>query len=438
MLLSDVAQQYYKRSDIQQELLQAAQNREIALRYTDMFGKRPDTLRYPTDIAAQAENKVTSFHCSEERWSNPMLLSTSMKKTELDELRIGWDIILDIDCGVFEYSRLAALVIIEALQSEGVHTPSIKFSGNKGFHIGIPFEAFPPTVNNKSVAQLFPEAARRIAAYLREIIMEELKKRIIQFEHNSFAKVLAKTKLSAAEIQWETKGVDAFLEIDTVLISSRHLYRMAYSLHEKSGLVSLPLSLDELETFTREQATPSKVKVIHHFLPTDKVKSNEAQQLFVNAFDAEFKQSEVEHKREPLETLAEAIPEQYFPSCIKQLLQGLEDGRKRALFVLVNFLLGVGWGKEAVEERLKEWNTVNNEPLSDTYITGHVRYASQRRLLPPNCSNATYYSSLNVHCTDSLCKKSKNPVIAARIRVSSSTSSAKEKVKKENKQTQEK
>ena len=52
-------------------------------------------------------------------------------------------------------------------------------------------------------------------------------------------------KASGNFLNWLTMSkldVEKFLEIDTVLISSRHLYRMPYSLHEKSGLVSLPIN----------------------------------------------------------------------------------------------------------------------------------------------------------------------------------------------------
>ena len=47
---------------------------------------------------------------------------------------------------------------------------------------------------------------------------------------------------------------ESILEVDTVLISSRHLYRMPYSLHEKSGLVSLPISPDKVMGFEKEMA----------------------------------------------------------------------------------------------------------------------------------------------------------------------------------------
>ena len=42
---------YYKRKDIQQEIIANAKNREIAIKFGDKgFGPRPDILQYPGDI----------------------------------------------------------------------------------------------------------------------------------------------------------------------------------------------------------------------------------------------------------------------------------------------------------------------------------------------------------------------------------------------------
>ena len=436
MSFSAVARQYYGRKEIQDALLRSIKGKEIAIRFGTIFGRRPNTLQYLTDIAVQAKNNATSFHCSEEHWSNPMMLSNQLKREELDSLRIGWDLIFDIDCGVFEYSKLATLVIIEALQSEGVTTLSVKFSGNKGFHIGIPFEVFPEKINGKEIRLLFPEAAKKVAMYMRDLIMDELKQRIFTAENHDFSAILKKTNLSSAEIQWDEKGVDAFLEIDTILIASRHLYRMPYSLHEKSGLVSLPLLLDEVADFKREDAEPEKILTTHSFLKVrEPIKKNEAEQLFVNAYDSARKTETLEKKKsqhafqeDSLPT--EAIPEQYFSSCIKQLLEGVEDGRKRALFVLVNFLYSVGWQKEQVEPFLKDWNARNKEPLPEAILQHHIRYAEKRSLLPPNCSHENYFVALNIRCDDTFCKRFKNPAIGVRKKI---ISSPKEKVKEKDK-----
>ncbi|MCX6710882.1 MAG: hypothetical protein NTZ02_02220, partial [Candidatus Woesearchaeota archaeon] len=89
---------YYSRREIEEEMLYNCPNREIAIKYGESgFGKRPDTLTYPDDILEFAKDGATSFHASEEIWKNPLSLSLEQKKADADALRIGWDLVLDID-----------------------------------------------------------------------------------------------------------------------------------------------------------------------------------------------------------------------------------------------------------------------------------------------------------------------------------------------------
>lgn len=57
---------YYARKDVQDAIYNFCRNREVVPRYGEGFGKRPDTLEYPSDIMQQAKKGATSFHCSEE------------------------------------------------------------------------------------------------------------------------------------------------------------------------------------------------------------------------------------------------------------------------------------------------------------------------------------------------------------------------------------
>src|SRR3989344_7020800 len=154
MIPISVSLSYYKRSDVQDEIIANSKDREVAARFNDTFGKRPDVLRNPSDILELAKQGATSFHASEERWKNALQLEPSLRQQELENLRIGWDLILDIDCGFFEYSRIAADLVIKALKFHNVKSVSCKFSGNKGFHIGVPFEAFPAKIRNEETKNL--------------------------------------------------------------------------------------------------------------------------------------------------------------------------------------------------------------------------------------------------------------------------------------------
>lgn len=426
---------HYKRSDIREEIIYNSRNREVVARFNDDFGGRPDTLNYPKDILELAKKGATSFHASEELWQNPLSLSTNLKKSELDSLRIGWDLVLDIDCGFFEYSKIAADLTIKALKYHSIKSISCKFSGNKGFHIAVPFEAFPKKIANKETREMFPDAPRRIALYIKELIKRQLGERIMQFEGNDFSKIIKKTNKSENEIRYFEKNefgdkigllnVEPFLNIDTVLISPRHLYRMPYSLHEKSSLVSLPISPENVLDFKKEYADPKNAKISKfRFLDRENVAAGEAKQLIMQAFDfALSREDEVKTERKKEYEIPEtALKEDFFPPCIKLILNGMEDGKKRAVFILLNFLTSAGWQYDTIENLLGEWNKKNREPLREVYIVGQLRYHKQnkKKILPPNCpkresnvpiaSQQNYYTELGICRPDNLCSRIKNPV----------------------------
>ncbi len=423
---------YYKRKEIQEAIVEHAKDKEIGVRFMEAFGKRPDTLMYPREVLELALKNATSFHASEERWSNPLSLDSSLPKKELEALRIGWDLVLDIDCKIFEYSRICADLVVKFLRYCEVKDISVKFSGNKGFHIGVPFEAFPQEVRGQAAKSLFPGAAKKIAFYVKEHIAEELGKQILALEKNDFSKVKEKVNLPAEDIicyrqnkegnKMGQLNVDKFLEIDTVLISSRHLYRMPYSLHEKSGLVSLPIEPDSVLLFEKEMAAPEIAAPKFSFLSRN-VSGETGRRLLVQALDYEIKleaqREMVKEKKQKYEELViqSPIKEEFFPPCLKLMLQGMNDGKKRAIFCMGNFLGKLGWSKEQIEEFLHNWNTEKNQPaLREVYLKGQLQHFKPGERLPPNCNNEAYYLGLGVCQPDSLCKKIKNPVNYTLIR----------------------
>jgi len=403
---------HYKRKDIQIEMVAAAKDREVAVKYGDKgFGKRPDTLTYPKDVLEFAKQRASSFHVSEEHWSNVHHISPELKREELDEQRIGWDLVLDIDCYFWEYSKLTAHMLIQALKNHGVKSISCKFSGNKGFHIGVPFLAFPTRVHGKKTSLFFPDGPKRIAIYLTEFIKKHLSKEILK--KHSVDEIIKTTGMEYNEIISNNKfNPYSFIEIDTLLISSRHLYRMPYSLHEKSGLCSLPIDPEKVLEFEKKQAQPENVKV-RGFQFLGYSVANEAKDLIVQAFDFSIPEDRIEKKdsvRE-YEALTEAIPADFFPPCMHNILAGLEDGRKRSMFILINFLSNVGYEPDKIDEILHEWNNKNREQLREVILKGQLRYRTgQKKVLPPNCSNEAYYKSFGVCTPDNFCPRIKNPV----------------------------
>ncbi|MBR9679273.1 MAG: hypothetical protein GON13_03325 [Nanoarchaeota archaeon] len=388
------AVKYYSNKKVQEQIVLTSKNREVIPMFANKgFGKRPSTIMYEREVYDLARKGATSFHASEEKWINPLMLEKTTSQRRLDEIRKGWDLILDIDTDNFEHAKKTTGVIIEAFKSHGIKNVSLKFSGNKGFHIGIPFESFPTHFSGQPVKELFPEAPRIIAEYLKKFTEKHLTKKI---GSKPFEKVI----------------------IDTVFLSSRHLFRMPYSLHEKSGLVSLPINIEELEKFTKEQAKPEKIE-IRTFL--QKNAKEEAKELLTQAYNwnYELEKDETVKSNKEFITPKIAAPEEIFPPCVKKLLDGVEDGRKRTVFVLINFLRSVGWSEEMVEEKLYAWNEKNYEPLKKGYIKSQLNWHKRLKTTysPPNCDNKVYYEDLGIKCSEQICSKIKNPAVYTLIRM---------------------
>lgn len=384
--------EYYSRKDVQSILIESAKDREVGIKFNDTFGKRPDVLQYENDVYELTSQGATSFHISQERWSNPLLLRTGMTKSQLDDLRIGWDLIIDVDGKTLEYSKIVTFYLLEALKFHNIKNISVKYSGNKGFHIGIPFESFPRNVNNQETKDLFPEGVKIIASYLVDMIRSHVNEKIQDFD---------KKKL---------------VEIDSLLISSRHMFRAPYSINEKSGLVSIPINPNNILDFDVNEANVENVKVNRKFLDRTNISSLDASSLIIQAFDW-FKKQPSENKPgfKEIKIPEKAINEIYFPPCIKLGLMGLDDGKKRFLFILLNFLKNTGYDYNSIEKIVLDWNKKNKEPLRENYVMAQVSWHKRQKqaILPPNCpsySDMPYYKEINICQPDGFCKFIKNPV----------------------------
>jgi len=408
---------YYSRKDIQKALVESAVNREVAAIFNaETFGRRPDILQFEDDVLALARQGATSFHFSVEQWSDPLRLRSGMTQRELDDLRIGWSLILDLDTKFLEYAKEAALLLVEALKFHDIKNISIKYSGSNGFHIGIPSKSFPDSVDNKKTSLLFPESVKVIGSYLKDLIKSHLSEKILSL---TSLKEIANATNKPEGTLIKDKQFDPYtvISIDPALISSRHMIRAPYSINEKKGLVSLPLTESELKNFKIAKAKPENVSYEVKFLDESKLKEPEASSLIIQAYDWMSKTK----KEEPLKLNQSKyiLPkiaikdEKYFPNCIKLILKGVKsDGRKRAVFILINFLQSMGWNINELENFLLEWNKKNYEPLRDGYIKAQVDWHKRQNktIMPPNCSNEMYYANLGVKCTENICSKVKNPV----------------------------
>src|SRR3990172_7789465 len=388
---------YYSRPEIQKVIFEFSQHREVVPRYFEGFGKRPDALQYPNEIFQSVRNGATSFHCSEELWEDPLKISTGMNEKQLNELRIGWDLLIDIDSKYLDYSKVMAELVIKMLNFHGVKNVGIKFSGSKGFHIIVPWKAFPKEINDVKTSDMFPRYPRIIIKYLTEKIKPELVKRITEISHsNEYVKDVGESE----------KVIP-----DLILVSPRHLFRAPYSLHEKTALASVVLNREDLKNFHPRDADPMKA-VVRNFLPD--AKEGEASVLLMQALDWH-KENNLEEKEKSYETKSykpiklEKISEEYFPPSIKKILQGLSDGRKRALFVLINLFRAIGMERDELEKRLYEWNNKNSMPLKEGYLKSQILWSYRNKIVPPPNYDKDYYKGIGIIPTDEEMRY-KNPV----------------------------
>lgn len=192
------------------------------------------------------------------------------------------------------------------------------------------------------------------------------------------------------------------------------MFRAPYSINEKSGLVSIPISVNEIKNFNKKDAIPENIEVKKHFLNQEEFKENESKQLFIQTLDWQSKQKKQQEEKSTFivnkkDTVK--ISDKHFPNCIKKILEGIKtDGRKRALFILITFLRKSNYSYEDIEPLLVEWNKKNYSPLPENYIKSQISWYKRQKqdIMPPNCDNEAYYSSLGIKCN--YCEKFKNPL----------------------------
>ena len=99
-----------------------------------------------------------------------------------------------------------------------------------------------------------------------------------------------------------------------------------------------------------------------------------------------------------------------YPPCIDSIMKGLQDGRKRALFILLNYFKSLNFTKKEIEGKIETWNKLNKPPLKEGYIRSQLEWTfRQGKILPPNCDK-DYYKGIGVCTPEDFCLKIKNPV----------------------------
>ncbi len=414
MNASDILR-YYLRNDVREALMAMAMDREVVGIFKNgSYDKRPNALTSKADVEVMVKSGTMEFHCSVERWHNPMALSAENYNAQ----RKGWDLILDLDCKSFGHAKIAADVLVSEIRRHDIESVSVKFSGNKGFHIAVPFESFPKMVNISPVETLYPDLARKIVSYLKEKSGKRLSDNLLK--NYTMEEILKESDKKRGNV-YSGDTFDPFkvIEIDAVLISPRHLFRMPYSINMKTFLVSLPIEPDKIMHFEKEMARPETITTEMPYIR--QARQNEASALIAEAMDLFLKMAKKEKTMASANDIrrgmapGKAVREEFFPPCMKLILDGLSDGRKRSLFILINFLSSAKWDYKGVEEKVAEWNAKNKPPLPESYIRGQLRYYRQKGkpIPPPACTNEAYYVGFNVCRPDHICvtrEHMRNPV----------------------------
>jgi DNA primase large subunit len=405
---------YYMQEELLNYWVEFSRDREVVGTYeSGSYTKRPWVINYPGDVEEKVREGVVAFHCSVERWKNPMLLSPELDEKQIAELRKGWDVIIDIDSKTsVEHAKVVARVVLEFLKDYGVNA-SVKFSGRRGFHIGISWNAIPEKINFQSTRELYPQLLRDIASFIREKIKDYAFEELVKYE-GGYSSLIKKLSVKSNEI-----NLFSFVEIEKDW-GVRHLFRMPFSINEKTMLVSIPVK--NIGKFSPDDAKIENVDKKSFEVRFLDNKDLEATELVVAVLDWAVKRKveeidDVEVREEVKRELRmikkrKIKDESLFPPCIRRILEGLEDGRERSIFTLVTFLKNMGWSNEEIEKRMFEWNKKNKPPLRESLIRTHLKwhFRQRRNLLPANCTNELFYKSIGVCNPDEICKLVKNPV----------------------------
>ena len=397
---------YYSSDFICSQMVANSRGREVAAAFPDgRYDKRPNIIQYQSDVVQMARKGITSFHLSTERWSNPMGLIAE----NYDLLRTGWDFVLDIDSklGVDE-AKIAALLITKLLRKYGIKDYSVKFSGRRGFHVVVPWEMFPKEVNYKPTAVRYPEMPRILARFIRRKIAKRLLAKLMTLQSaRDFVSVMN-----------EQDQMNPFYLIEVEKDwGNRHMFRAPYSINEKTWLVSLPI--EKISGFRREQAAIENALKSTSTVPFFHGEEGEASDLLTDAVDWYASVRKEEKPKTEVKKIRweKKIPEESFPPCITAMLGGMQDGKKRSIFTLVNFLRMMNWTQDEIEQRIIEWNKKNAPPLPTSAVLSHLRYHEKRDTVPPaNCDSGMYYIDIGLCRPDVTCKRGsdritvKNPI----------------------------
>ena len=411
--LKDLSRKWYSRDDVAEFIYEYICKHCRESMGFDVDGRvsRPLYVYHPEDVIDYA-GVIASYHASIDRYEVYPGLVRDLPPS------VGWDLIIDIDCKPLQLSdaKLEAWELAKHLTTEFIRflvytfyedNVYVKYSGNRGFHIIIPWESLPREVLGYSLLDYKEELYKTVLIFVRDLI-ECIYHDLLKSYYEPISKY----------------PFHEYVDVDLHVASPRHMIRVPYSINEKTGLVSVIIPNDDLDDFVPEEnATIDIDKVyfpkiknqenlymydffiyallyrLYHFIAASEDQRSRYVGLLYNSF-----KNGVDV---PIEN-----EEDLYPPCIRNILEGLEDGRKRSLFVLVNFFRLIGKSPSETMNILQEWNKRNAEPLRDRLLEYAVQYHYDRsKYLPYSCQRMREeLGDIGVCKPDEVCSLVKNPV----------------------------
>ncbi|MFN4133051.1 MAG: hypothetical protein ACK4GQ_01595 [Candidatus Hadarchaeales archaeon] len=167
--------------------------------------------------------------------------------------RIGYDrpdwLVIDFDAGSeveFSETKKVVLAVADVLGDYGIK-PAVKFSGSRGFQVWAQFK--PHELPNDY-------QPKKLKTEKRERNFFTFYSDIVRFVESRVSKKLP--GLTTAETAKKEARKDKVL-LDASIIKPMGDVRAPYSMHYKTGRISVPVPLDEIKDFTPEKADPDLV-----------------------------------------------------------------------------------------------------------------------------------------------------------------------------------
>ncbi len=181
--------------------------------------------------------------------------------------------VIDIDSRnlPLEMGRLATRHAVDILSEQNL-TPLVKFSGSDGFHLMWDV----PDLNGISVDQLW-ESER---AVVRAVACEVERRLTVDPAAAPLRAAVGEGHSMIATGSADRENADAIL-FDEYILKDNANFRVPYSVHPKTGLVAVPMSIKELPNFAVAQAQPETVAASNAAFELPQYRMNDVERALV-------------------------------------------------------------------------------------------------------------------------------------------------------------